>query len=80
MRGTMAQMLKPAAVTLPEMVVSTSREQELASTRDLQLLRIDKVVTTTVTLRLLEVSDPGRGRSARNYTAISDVSLVGKPA
>ena len=57
----------------------SSVKQVLDSTRDLQLLPIKPVTTTTVTLRLLEVSEPGRGRSARNYTAISDVSLVGEP-
>jgi hypothetical protein len=48
--------------------------------RVLQSLPIEAVTTTTVTLRLLDVSDPGRGPSARDYTAISDVSLVGEPA
>lgn len=57
----------------------SSVEQELDSTRDLQAVPIEPVTTTTVTLRLVEVSEPGRGRSARNYTAISDVSLVGEP-
>ena len=58
----------------------TTVEQPLDSTRELQSLPIDPVTTTSVTLRLLEVSDPGSGRSARDYTAISDVSLVGEPA
>jgi len=58
----------------------TSVEQGLESTRDLQTLTFDAVTTTTVTLHLLDVSEPGTGRSARNYTAISDVSLVGEPA
>jgi len=58
----------------------TSVEQGLESTRDLQTLTFDAVTTTTVTVRLLDVSEPGTGRSARNYTAISAVSLVGEPA
>ncbi len=57
----------------------TAVEQELEGTRKLQSLPIRAVTTTTVTLRLVEVSEPGRGRSARDYTAISDVSLVGVP-
>ncbi len=58
----------------------TTIEQPLDDTRKLQTLTIDPVTTTSVTLRLLDVSDPGRGRSARDYTAISDVSLVGEAA
>ncbi len=58
----------------------TSVEQSLETTRDLQRLTLDAVTTTTITLRLLDVSEPGGGRSARNYTAISEVSLVGEPA
>jgi hypothetical protein len=58
----------------------TTVGQSLDDFRQLQSLPIDPVTTTTVTLRLLEVSKPGSGRSARDYTAISDVSLVGGPA
>jgi hypothetical protein len=35
------------------------------------------VTTTTVQLRLLQVSAPGTGRARRDYTAVSDVTLVG---
>ncbi len=55
-------------------------EQTLEETRKLQSLPIRSVTTTAVTLRLTGVSDPGLGRSARDYTAISDVSLVGVPS
>jgi hypothetical protein len=55
-------------------------EQALDETREPQVRPIEPVTTTTVTLRLLDVSEPGSGRSARDYTAISDVSLVGEPA
>lgn len=58
----------------------TAVEQTLEGTRKLQSLPIRAVTTTTVTLRLVDVSEPGRGRAARDYTAISDVSLVGVPA
>jgi hypothetical protein len=54
-------------------------EQDLTETRDLQTLQVDPVTTTSVRLTLTEVSKPGTGPEARNYTAISEVSLVGKP-
>lgn len=57
----------------------TSVDQTLAETRDLQSLPITPVTTSSVVLRLVSVSDPGRGPSARNYTAISSISLVGQP-
>lgn len=41
--------------------------------------RGDGVVTDTVALRILKVSRPAKGDAGRDYTAISDVSLVGKP-
>ena len=51
--------------------------QTLRETADMQTLALDDVETERVTLRLLEVSEPGSGRASRDYTAISDVSLVG---
>ena len=51
--------------------------QELDETRDLQTVSLDGVRTEVVTLRLLEVSEPGTGRAARDYTAISEVLLSG---
>jgi hypothetical protein len=53
--------------------------QTLTETRDLQSMEITPVTTSTVVLRLVSVSKPGKGRSARNYTPISEVSLVGEP-
>lgn len=58
----------------------TTVEQELSDTTKLQLVDVGPVTTTKVRLRLVEVSAPGTGRAARNYTPISDVSLVGSPA
>jgi hypothetical protein len=55
----------------------TTIPQTLDDTRTLQTLGIDPVKTSTVLLRLVSVSAPGSGRAARNYTAISDVALVG---
>lgn len=54
----------------------TTIGQDLADSTDLQFVDVD-VTTTTVRLRLVTVSAPGTGRAARDYTAISDVSLVG---
>ncbi len=50
--------------------------QELEDTTAVQSVDVD-VTTTTITLRLVTVSAPGTGRAARDYTAISDVSVVG---
>jgi hypothetical protein len=54
--------------------------QELGQTREMQVVPLDDVVTEAVTLRLVEVSPPGPGRASRDYTAISDVRLLGAPA
>jgi hypothetical protein len=51
--------------------------QRFRDTTLLQMIRVDKVRTESVTLRLLDVTAPGRGRAARNYTAISEVSFLG---
>lgn len=53
--------------------------QDLSSIRELQTVDLEPVTTRTVELRLVTVSSPGTGPSARNYTAISEVSLVGTP-
>lgn len=57
----------------------SSVTQDLTEDRSLQQLEIDPVTTSRVRLRLLEVSSPGAGRASRDYTAISDVALVGSP-
>jgi len=59
----------------------TTVSQPLGATKAMQTIDIGVPVTTSsVTLRLVSVSAPGTGRSARNYTAISEVSLVGTPS
>lgn len=58
----------------------TEVPQSLTETRDLQSVGVGPITTTTVVLRLDSVSQPGKGPSARNNTAISDVSLVGSAA
>lgn len=44
---------------------------------EMQSVDVD-VTTTTITIRLLEVSPPGDGPAGRDYTAISELSLVGR--
>uniref|UniRef100_UPI001878392A NADase-type glycan-binding domain-containing protein n=1 Tax=Nocardioides lijunqiniae TaxID=2760832 RepID=UPI001878392A len=58
----------------------TTVEQSFGESRELQMVDVDAVTTSTVTLRLVDVSSPGDGRARRDYTAISDLSLVGTPA
>ena len=58
----------------------TTVSQPLDEIRTLQSVPVDAVTSSTITLRLLDVSKPGTGRSARDYTAISDVTLVGELA
>jgi hypothetical protein len=56
----------------------TTIPQDLRETRDLQTVELDPVETSTVVLRLVEVSGPGNGRAARDNTAISEISVVGR--
>ena len=59
----------------------TTVTQQLGESRDVQVLTLEEpVVTRQVSLRLLEVTPPGPGRASRDYTAISDVRLLGVPA
>jgi len=55
----------------------TELSQELGDTTSMQTIEVDHVRTGTVKMTLDQVSPPGTGRAARNYTAISDVSLLG---
>ncbi len=56
----------------------TTVRQTLGERRSLQRADVD-VVTDTVELRIVAVTRPGRGPSGRDYTAISELSLVGVP-
>jgi hypothetical protein len=59
----------------------TTVDQPLGATKQMQTIDLGSPVTTsTVTLRLVAVSSPGTGRSARDYTAVSEVTLVGTPS
>ena len=57
----------------------TTVAQDLRSEPVLQTIAVDKVRTSTISLRILEVSPPGKGALSKNVTAISDVLLRGKP-
>ena len=59
----------------------TTVDQPLGETKQMQTIDLGAPVTTaTVRLRLVTVSAPGSGLSARNYTAVSEVTLVGTPS
>jgi hypothetical protein len=51
-------------------------KQDLTDTRAPQTVEVD-VTTSSVRLRLARVSLPGTGPASRDYTALSDVTLVG---
>jgi hypothetical protein len=53
--------------------------QSFSENREMQSMPIPPVTTSRVLLRLVSVGEPGKGPSARNYTAISDVRLFGEP-
>jgi hypothetical protein len=53
--------------------------QTFSSTRAMQTQAIEPVTTSRIRLRITAVSPPGSGPAARNDTAISEVSLVGRP-
>lgn len=53
--------------------------QTLDQVTGLQTIDVGQVRTDTVHLRIVEVTSPGKGRSGRDYTAISELSLLGTP-
>ena len=53
--------------------------QDLRPEPVLQTIVVDKVRTSTISLRILEVSPPGAGAMSKDVTAISDVLLRGTP-
>jgi hypothetical protein len=58
----------------------TKVRQQLQETRDLQTTDVPDVVTSKVLLHIVRVSKPGTGTASRDFTAISEVSMVGDPA
>jgi hypothetical protein len=56
----------------------SSVSQSFGNDRGMQQIAVHPVTTSTVTLRITSVSPPGKGRAARNDTAISEVLLLGR--
>ena len=56
----------------------TTFHQTFGNDRVMQQTAIKPVTTDTVRLRITSVSPPGKGRASRNYTAISEVLLIGR--
>ena len=52
--------------------------QQLGTSRTMQQTAIKPVTTDVVRLRITAVSPPGKGRAARDDTAISEVLLIGR--
>jgi hypothetical protein len=57
----------------------TEVAQDFDEVQDPQMISVDDVETTTIELRIVEVSAPGGGPDGRDFTAISDVEFVGAP-
>jgi hypothetical protein len=56
----------------------TSVVQNLRIGKDPQTVAVDDVATTSIQLRIVEVTPPGKGAMRKDVTAISDVLLRGK--
>jgi hypothetical protein len=54
----------------------TEVTQDLDEVRDPQMVDVD-AETTTIELRIVDVTAPGKGPDARDFTAISDVKFAG---
>jgi hypothetical protein len=51
--------------------------QDLEDDRALQTTEVEPVEVRKVVLKIVSTTDPGEGPASRDFTAISDVSLVG---
>ncbi|QSR31715.1 hypothetical protein CFI00_14620 [Nocardioides sp. S5] len=58
----------------------TEVEQTFAERPAMQLLKLPPVETSTVTVTITSVTPPGSGTLGRDYTAISEVSVIGRRA
>jgi hypothetical protein len=58
----------------------SSVEQTFAERPGMQRLTVPPVETATVTITFTAVTPPGLGSLGRDYTAISEVSITGRPA
>jgi hypothetical protein len=54
----------------------TKVRQQLKDDRKLQLVDVGPVTTHRVVLKLVAVSPPGSGTASRDFTAVSEVSLL----
>jgi hypothetical protein len=57
----------------------TKVRQRLRDDRSLQMVDVGPVTTHRVVLRLVAVSEPGDGTASRDFTAVSEVSLLAVP-
>lgn len=55
-------------------------DQTFAERPGLQMLKVPPVETSTVGIRITSVTPPGSGNLGRDYTAISEVSIIGRRA
>jgi hypothetical protein len=58
----------------------TEVEQTFAERAAMQMLKVPPVETSSVTITITSVTPPGGGSLGRDYTAISEVSLIGRRA
>ncbi|WP_224278238.1 discoidin domain-containing protein [Nocardioides lacusdianchii] len=58
----------------------TEVEQTFAERPAMQLMKVPPVETSTVTVTITSVTPPGSGNLGRDYTAISEVSVIGRRA
>lgn len=58
----------------------TEVEQTFAERPAMQLMKVGPVETSTVTVTITSVTPPGSGSLGRDYTAISEVSVIGRRA
>ncbi len=58
----------------------TSVEQTFAERPAMQRLKVPPVETATVTITITAVTPPGAGNLGRDYTAISEVAILGRQA
>lgn len=58
----------------------TEVEQTFAERPAMQLVKVPPVETSTVTVTITSVTPPGSGNLGRDYTAISEVSVIGRRA
>ncbi|HET6939369.1 MAG TPA: zinc ribbon domain-containing protein [Nocardioides sp.] len=54
--------------------------QQLEDDKELQMVDVPDIVTSKVRLKIVKVTKPGTGGAARDFTAISEVSMVGNPS